>query len=132
MKMKNEKIKQLESTILNSDSMNLHIDPLLSLNTKSFVLNMILSSIFHTFVFFLSLSACHFISFYILFNTTFASSYTFFILYANSITFSIFSFCLISIPILNSLLQFAINRNTLVVKYILLLIANSANANYSG
>ena len=76
----------------------------LSLNIKSFVLNITLSPTFHTSVSFLSLSACHFISSYALFNAASISSCTFFIFSMNSVAFSIFSFLLISIPILNSLL----------------------------
>ena len=76
-----------------------------SLNTKSFVLNITLSSFFHSSISFLSLSACLFISSYAFFNATPASSCTFFILSMNSIAFSTFPFFLMSPPILNSLLQ---------------------------
>ena len=76
----------------------------LSLNTKSFVLNITLSLFFYSLLSFLSLSACLFISFCIFFNSTPTSFYTFFILSTNSITFSTFSFFLMSASILNSLL----------------------------
>ena len=75
----------------------------LSLNTKSFIFNMIQSLIFHTSVFFLPLSTCLFISSYALTNAVPASSCTFLILFTNSIAFSIFPFLLRSTPILNSL-----------------------------
>ena len=93
--------------------------------------DIILSPTFYTSISFLSLSACYFISSCILFNAAPASFCTFFILFTNSVAFSTFPFCLISIPILNSLLQSTINRDTLVVKYVLLLIANSTDANHS-
>ena len=76
----------------------------LSLNTKSFVLNITLSSFFHSSTSFPPLSTCHFISSCAFLNAAPASSYTFFILSANSIAFSTFPFFLISAPILNSLL----------------------------
>ena len=75
----------------------------LSLNTKSFVLNMTLSSTFYTLASFLPLSAYLFISFCTLTNTALASSCTFLILSTNFVIFSIFSFLLKSILILNSL-----------------------------
>ena len=62
----------------------------LSLNTKFLVLNNTLSPFFQSSVFFLSLSACLFISSCTFFNTTPASSCTFFIFSANSVAFSIF------------------------------------------
>ena len=74
-----------------------------SLNTRSFILSITFSPTFHAFAFFLLLSAYCFISFYALLKAAPASSCIFFILSANSITFSIFPFLLISIPILNSL-----------------------------
>ena len=62
------------------------------LNTKSFVLNIILLSLFHSSTSLLPLSAYHFISSCVFLNTTSVSSCTFFILSANSVVFSIFSF----------------------------------------
>ena len=76
----------------------------LSLNTKSLVLNNTLSPFFQSSVSFLFLSAYLFISFCAFFNAAPASSYTFFILSTNSITFSTFPLFLISSPILSSLL----------------------------
>ena len=75
----------------------------LSLNIKSFVLNITLSSFFYFSVSFLSISTCLFISPCVFFKATPASSYTFFIFSTNSIALSIFPFFLISPPILNSL-----------------------------
>ena len=75
----------------------------LSLNTKSFVLSIILSLFFHTSVFFLFLSTCLFISSYILFNTAPTSSCTLFNFSTNSVAFSTFPFLLMSPLILNSL-----------------------------
>ena len=99
-----------------------------SLNTKYFVLNITLSPTFHTSVSFLTLSACHFIfsiclSFHLL---------LYFFPFCKLYHFLHLSLFLISIPIINSLLQFAINRDTLVVKCALLLITKFANANHSG
>ena len=74
-----------------------------SLNTRSFVLNITLSSFFHSSVSLLLLFICLFISFYTFLNATPTSSYIFFILSTNSIAFSTFSFFLISPPILNPL-----------------------------
>jgi len=65
-----------------------------SLNTRSFVFNITLSRFFHSSTSFLLLSTCHFISFCDFLNTTPTSSYTFFILSANSVAFSTFSFLL--------------------------------------
>ena len=61
----------------------------LLLNTKSFMLNIILFLFFHSLAFFLLLPTCHFIFSYAFLNTTSASSCTLFILSANSVTFSI-------------------------------------------
>ena len=74
-----------------------------SLNTRSFILSITFYPTFHASAFFLLLSAYCFIFFYALLKAASASSCIFFILSANSITFSIFPFLLISIPILNSL-----------------------------
>ena len=103
-----------------------------SLNIKSFVSNITLSSNFYIFTFFLLLSTYLFISSCTLFKAAPTSSYTLFILFANSVTFSIFSFLFRSTSILSSLPQFTINRNTLVVECALLLITNSANTSHSG
>ena len=65
------------------------------LNTRSFILNITLSSFFHSSTSFLSLSACHFISSWALLNAAPTFSCIFFIFSTNSITFSTFSFLLI-------------------------------------
>ena len=101
------------------------------LNTRYFVLNIILSSFFYSSTFFLPLFACCFISSWAFLNVVPASSCTFLILSAISIVFST-SFFLISAPILNYLLLFAINKDTLVSECVLLLTTNSANTIYSG
>ena len=100
----------------------------LSLNTKSFMLSIILSLFFHFSTSFLPLFAYHFIFSYTYLKAASAFFCTFFILSTNSI---IFSFLLISASILNSLLYFAINRDTLIAECVLLLTANSADASYS-
>jgi len=74
----------------------------LFLNTKSFVLSITLSLVFYSLASFLFLSACHFIFSCTFLKITLAFSYTFFILFTNSIIFSTFSFLLISTPIFNS------------------------------
>ena len=75
----------------------------LSLNTKSFVLNITLSLTFYSSTSFLPLSACLFISSYAFVNTTPTSSCIFLIFSLNSIAFSIFPFLLKSTLILNFL-----------------------------
>ena len=80
-----------------------------SLNTKSFVLNIALPSFFHSSTSFLPLSTCYFIFSCDFFNTATTSSYTFFILFANSVVFSIFPLLLIFTPILNSLCYLSFN-----------------------
>ena len=75
----------------------------LSLNTKSFVLNITLSPFFQFSTFLYLLSAYLFMSSCIFLRATTAFSCTFFILFTNSVTFSTFLFLLISAPILESL-----------------------------
>ena len=75
----------------------------LFLNARSFIFNITLSFIFHFSTSFLFLYACCFISFCTFLNATTAFSCTFFILSANYIAFSTFSFFLISASIFNSL-----------------------------
>ena len=89
----------------------------LSLNTKSFVLNITLSPFFHSLVSFLLLFACYFIFSWTFLNTTPDFSCIFFILSIISIVFSTFPFLLISALILNSLLWFAISKDILVAEY---------------
>ena len=71
------------------------------LNTRSFILNITLSSIFHSSVSFLPLSTCHFTSCCAFLRATPAFFYTFFIFSANFVTFFTFSFLLISVSMLN-------------------------------
>ena len=104
----------------------------LSLNTKSFVLNITLSPFFYTSTSLLPLSAHCFISSYAFLNAVPAFSYTFFILSTNFIAFFTFTFLLISALICSFLLWFAINRDTFVAECVLLLTVNSADTNYSG
>ena len=70
----------------------------LSLNTRSFVLNSILSPFFQSLVSFLPLSACLFILSCALFSAAPASSCILFILSTNSPAFSTFPFFLMSPP----------------------------------
>ena len=76
----------------------------LSLNTKSFVLSIILFLFFYFLVSFLLLSTYYFIFSYAFFNIAPTLSWTFFTLSASSVVFSTFSFLLISTLILSFLL----------------------------
>ena len=76
----------------------------LSLNTKSFMLSIILSLFFHFLASFILLSACYFIFSCTFSNTTLAFSYIFFLLFANFITFSTFPSLLIFASTFNSII----------------------------
>ena len=62
----------------------------LSLNTKSFILNIILSPFFYPFTSLLLLSTCYFIFFYAFLNTALVSSCIFFSLFSQIILLSLF------------------------------------------
>ena len=103
----------------------------LSLNTRSFVLNITLSSTFYISTFLLLLSVCLFIFFWVFFNTTTVSFWIFFILSANFIA-NYRRELRIGVDIRRrEKMKKAINGDILV-EYTLLLIVNSADASYSG